>query len=65
MSKEDDKIQVDQLIEFFKTLQQKKPRPEQTDYSSWDQTEAEYQKEQAGWLKKVKLKKQTENQSDK
>ncbi len=58
MNKENDKIRVEQLIEFFKTLKQKKPTPEQMDYSAWDQTEEAYQKQQADWLEKVKQKKQ-------
>lgn len=60
MNKANNKNRVDKLIEFFKTLQRKNPRPDPVDYSSWDQTEEAYQKEQADWLERVKQKKQTD-----
>jgi hypothetical protein len=52
-----DKNRIDKLIAFFKTFKKNKPKPDETDYSSWNQTEAQYQKEQAAWLKQVKSKK--------
>jgi hypothetical protein len=64
MKKEKDQKQVEKLIAFFKTLKQKTPGPDQADYSSWDQTEAAYQKEQALWLEKVNQKKRKKEQLD-
>jgi len=49
---------IDKLIEFLKTLQTKKPDPDQVEYTSWKQTEEEYQKQQAEWLEKIKQKKE-------
>lgn len=57
MDKKTDKHRIDKLIEFFKTLKHKKPDADETDYASYDQTEDEYQKQQALWLEKVKNKK--------
>jgi len=56
MNKATDKNRINKLIEFFKTFKQIKPGPDQADYSAWDQTEDEYQRQQARWLKKVKNK---------
>jgi hypothetical protein len=64
MNKEDDQKRLDKLIDFFRTFQQKKPRPDQADYSTWDQTEEAYQKQQTDWLRKVKQRKQKNQQSD-
>lgn len=48
---------IERLKAFFKTLQSRRPKPEETDYSRWQQTEAEYQKEQAEWLESVRRRK--------
>ncbi|MFP4532359.1 MAG: hypothetical protein ACLFNS_06730 [Desulfobacterales bacterium] len=48
---------IERLKVFFKNLQSARPKPEETDYSRWRQTEAEYQKEQAEWLESVERKK--------
>ena len=56
------KKQIDKLIAFFKNLNVKTPKSDSPDYSSWDQTESEYQKEQAEWLEAVKKKKRNESQ---
>ncbi len=53
MKTENKNNRIKKLIAFLKTLPQKHSKPEPADYSSWDQTEAEYQKEQAEWLEKV------------
>ena len=53
---QDDKAWIDKLIRFFKRMPGKKPGSENTDYSGWRQTEAEYQKEQAEWLSSVKAR---------
>jgi hypothetical protein len=65
MNKENDKNGVEKLIEFFKTLKQKEPGPDLADYSSWEQTEDAYQKEQAEWLEKINQKKLKKQQLDK
>jgi len=56
------KNQIDKLIAFFKNLKAKKPKSDAPDYSEWNQTEEEYQEEQAEWLAIVKEKKQKANQ---
>jgi hypothetical protein len=48
---------IDKLIAFFKNLKVKKPQCDQPDYSTWNQTEEEYQIEQAEWLEEVRRKK--------
>jgi hypothetical protein len=55
--KNQQKNQIDKLIAFFKNLKVKKPTCDAPDYSSWNQTEAEYQAQQAEWLASVKEKK--------
>ena len=57
MDTKTDKNRINKLIEFFKTLKHKKPDTGKTDYASYDQTEDEYQAQQARWLEKVKNKK--------
>ena len=57
MTSKEEKNRIGKLIEFFKTLSHKRPDPEVADYSSWDQTEADYQREQAAWLAKVARRK--------
>jgi hypothetical protein len=54
---ENNSERIDKLIAFFKNLKVKKPKCDQPDYSSWNQTEEEYQKEQADWLEEVQRKK--------
>jgi len=56
------KNQIDKLIAFFKNLKLKKPKCDAPDYSSWKQTEEEYQAQQAEWLAIVKEKKQDTKQ---
>ena len=46
-------IWIERLKAFFNTFRGKHPKPEETDYSRWQQTEEEYQKEQAEWLESV------------
>lgn len=53
---------IGRLKAFFKNLQSTRPKPGETDYSRWQQTEAEYQKEQAEWLKSVRRKKAEKEQ---
>ncbi|MDZ7832080.1 MAG: hypothetical protein U5L07_10050 [Desulfobacterales bacterium] len=48
---------IDRLKAFFKNLQSARPKPEETDYFRYQQTEAEYQQEQAEWLESVERKK--------
>jgi hypothetical protein len=56
-AQENNSDRIDKLIAFFKNLMVKKPKCDQPDYSSWNQTEEEYQKEQAEWLEQVRRKK--------
>jgi hypothetical protein len=54
MNDEKDKNdRVGKLIAFFRSLKVRKPASDEPDYSTWNQTEAEYQEEQAKWLAEV------------
>lgn len=53
---------IDRLKAFFKNLQSRRPKPEDTDYSRWRQTEEQYQQEQAEWLESVARKKAEKEQ---
>ncbi len=55
--KNEKKEWIDRLKALFKTFQSRRPKPEETDYSRWKQTEAEYQEEQAEWLESVRQRK--------
>jgi Zn-finger nucleic acid-binding protein len=45
---------VEKLINFFRGFRSSRPGPEEADYSRWNQTEADYQEEQAQWLESVR-----------
>ncbi|MGM0452232.1 MAG: hypothetical protein ACQERN_03590 [Thermodesulfobacteriota bacterium] len=51
------KISINRLIRFFKSFKTNPAQNAKPDYSAWDQTEAEYQRQQAEWLKRVREKK--------
>lgn len=53
---------IERLKTFFKTFKARRPKPYETDYSRWQQTEEEYQKEQAEWLESVARKKAEKEQ---
>lgn len=53
----DKKIRVEKLIEFFKSFKWEKPPKDQAEDDRRDQTEADYQAEQADWLKSIERKK--------
>ncbi|NOY69894.1 MAG: hypothetical protein GXP53_10500 [Deltaproteobacteria bacterium] len=62
------KISVEKLIGFFKTLGKSGVAPDvahgDADYCQWNQTEAEYRQTQAKWLEEVgRQKKLRENKS--
>lgn len=52
---------IDKIIKLLKSLGGKKPDLDNTDYSKWKQTEEEYSKEQAQWLKGIKKKTKKKN----
>ncbi len=56
-TQENNSDRIDKLIAFFRSLKVKKPPCGPPDYSSWNQTEEEYQKQQAEWLEEVRRKK--------
>jgi len=56
---------IDRLKALFKTFQSRRPNPEDADYSRWQQTEEEYQKEQAEWLESIARKKAEKEQEQK
>ncbi|MFO8111378.1 MAG: hypothetical protein R6T92_02610 [Desulfosalsimonadaceae bacterium] len=55
--KDENKISVERLISFFRKLKAKRPEAAEADYSRWNQTEDDYQQEQAEWLEAVRRKK--------
>ena len=57
-AQENNSDRIDKLIAFFRNLKVKKPQCDFPDYSSWNQTEEEYQKEQAKWMEEIRRKKQ-------
>jgi hypothetical protein len=57
-TQENNSDRIDKLIAFFRSLKVKKPSCDPPDYSSWNQTEEEYQKQQAEWLEEVRRKKE-------
>jgi hypothetical protein len=57
MTSEKEKNRIEKLIAFFKNLPHKRPKPGPADYSEWDQTEDQYQKQQTAWLAKVARRK--------
>jgi len=48
---------VKTIIDFFKSLKGKRPPATDADFSTYNQSEAEYQEEQARWLESIKRKK--------
>jgi len=56
---------VDRLVRFFKDLPGKRPQAREADYSSWNQTEEAYQREQAQWLETVRRRKAEKEQQKK
>ncbi len=48
---------IDRLIAFFKQFKTETPKCESPDDSSWNQSEEEYQRQQAEWMKEVQKKK--------
>ena len=56
---------AERLVRFFKDLPGNRPQARQTDYSSWNQTEEEYQREQAEWLETVRRRKAEKEQQKK
>ena len=50
-------ISVEKLISVIREIRGKRPDPREADYSCWNQSEEEYQQEQAEWLESVCRKK--------
>lgn len=59
MTENEKKDPSDPLIKALDSLTGNYPKPDldHPDYTGWDQTEEEYQKQQKAWLEKVKKKK--------
>ncbi|MFO7837896.1 MAG: hypothetical protein R6X08_00160 [Desulfosalsimonadaceae bacterium] len=55
---------INRLIAFFKTLPGKRSGPSDPDYSRWQQTEEEYQQEQAEWMEAVRRRKTEKQQRE-
>jgi len=53
-NKEKPRSRLEKLIELLKSWSGKKPDYDNLDFSKWNQSEEEYQKEQEEWLKKRK-----------
>lgn len=60
--REREKPKIEKLIAFFKTFSWKKPPPDQAEDDRRHQTEADYQREQAEWMRTVAAKKTSENE---
>jgi hypothetical protein len=56
-SSKEEKNRLKKIVELLKALKGKKPDRENLDFSSWNQSEEEYQKEQAKWAEEVKKRK--------
>lgn len=56
---------IEKLIRFLKSYASGKPVPREPDYTSWNQTEAEYQRQQAEWMASVKQRKRKKKQKSK
>jgi hypothetical protein len=63
-AQENNSDRIVKLIRFFRNLKVKKPQCDPPDYSSWNQTEEEYQIQQAEWLEEVRRKKEIKEQQD-
>lgn len=48
---------IEKIIRLLKSYASEKPVPIDPDYTSWNQTEDEYQKQQDEWLASVKRRK--------
>ncbi len=48
------KHRLKKIIRYLKSLKGKKPDYNNLDFSSWDQSEEQYQKEQAKWAEEVR-----------
>ncbi len=55
---------VEKLIRFFRQMPRKKPDASEADYSAWHQSEDQYQKEQAEWLKQVEASRKKKRPGD-
>jgi len=63
---------IDKLIAFFKLMKKENPGAgqlvyspiDQENHSMWNQTEAEYQADQARWLADIDARKQAKKESD-
>ncbi|MFP4193511.1 MAG: hypothetical protein ACOCQI_03875 [Desulfosalsimonas sp.] len=51
---------INKLISFFRQMPRRKPDASETDYSGWHQSEEQYRKEQAEWLRQVEERKKKE-----
>ncbi len=60
-NKEQGKISIEKLVALIRKLNPGKPDLREADYSRWDQTEEEYQQEQAQWLARVRGKNRYRN----
>ncbi len=63
-AQENNSDRIDKLIAFFRSLKAKKPKSDSPDYASWNQTEEEYQKEQAEWIEEIRRKKEIRENKD-
>ncbi len=55
--KKDKNDRIEKLITFFKSMKAQRPASKEPDYSSWNQTEEQYQKQQAEWLAEIERRK--------
>lgn len=55
---------IGELIRFFRQMPRKRPDATEVDYSGWHQSEEQYRKEQAEWLKQVEERKKEKRPGD-
>ena len=59
------KISIKKLVSLIGKLKGKRPDAREADYSRWNQTEQEYQQEQAEWLESIRRRKDNKNKNGK
>ncbi|MFW6081304.1 MAG: hypothetical protein ACOC7W_05270 [Desulfosalsimonas sp.] len=62
--KNSEEKRIGKLIRFFRHMPGKKPDTSETDYSGWHQSEEQYQRQQAEWLRQVKECKKKKKPAD-
>ncbi|MFW6334065.1 MAG: hypothetical protein ACOC0W_02250 [Desulfosalsimonas sp.] len=62
--KSSEENRIAKLIRFFRQMPGRKPAISETDYSGWHQSEDQYQRQQAKWLRQVEERKKNKKPPD-